>query len=113
MSAATGSALPHPAPRSHHRAWGQRTGVTACPHRARNRAAAVTLATTASAVICARVPSVYRSFGCQDRSWGSGEGRRQGCWVGGPKHFEGVSGQDPRGLLCFMWPLMPPHSALS
>ena len=32
--------------------------------------APVTLATTASAVIRAHVPSVYRSFGCQDGSWG-------------------------------------------
>ena len=67
---------PSPALCSRQRDWGQWTGVTACPHRALTRAAAVTLATTASAVICARVPSVYRSFGCQDRSWGSGAGRR-------------------------------------
>lgn len=42
---------------------------------------------------------------------GPGEEGRVAGW--GLKHFEGVSGQVPRGLPCFMWPLMPPHSALS
>lgn len=41
---------------------------------------------------------------------GEGEGR-VAAW--GLKHFEGVSGQVPRGLPCFMWPLMPPHPAWS
>lgn len=65
---------PHPVlpPQRLGRQW---TGVTTCPRHALARAAAVTLATTASAVIRACVPSVYRSFGCQDGSLGEGEGR--------------------------------------
>lgn len=55
-------------------------GCHPLPCRALRRAAAVTLATTAGAVICARVPSVYRSFGCQDGSWAGR--RRKGCWLG-------------------------------
>lgn len=92
---AKGAPHPHPVlpPQRLGRQW---TGVTACPCHALARAAAVTLATTASSVIRARVPSVYRSFGCQDGSWGV-------VWVtggllGAPKHFERDLGQGPRGL---------------
>lgn len=77
------------------------------PHHALARMAAVPLATTASAVICACVPSVYMSFGCQ------GGREAMGGLQGDPKHFGGVSGQVPRGLPGFMWPVIPSHSALS
>lgn len=80
--------------------------------------AAVTLATTASADICAHVPSVYTSFGCPDSSWGW---ESDGRIAVGVEHGVVVSkalwrwsrAGFPEALPGFTWPLIPSRSALS
>lgn len=76
---------PHPPPLAPTTETGE--AVDRCdrlPHHALARTAAVTLAATASADICAHVPSVYMSFGCQDSRRGVGVGRRwEDCGGGG------------------------------
>lgn len=82
MSTAAGG-VPYPRPVLPPQRLGRQwTSVTACPHNALARVVPVTLATTASAVIRARVPSVYRSLDAKMAAGGCGQW--EGCW-GEPK----------------------------
>lgn len=72
MSTAAGG-VPHPYTLcSQHRDWGDSGGVPACPDHALAGGGLSPWPPLLALIIRARVPSVYRSFGCQDGSWGCG-----------------------------------------
>lgn len=111
MSTAAGSAPAPPVlpPQRLGRQW---TGVTACPAMpcaGRLLAPWPPLLGRSSVLVS---PVFTGPLDAKMEAGGAGEG--EGGVAGwGLKHFEGVSGQVPRGLPCFMWPLMTPPSALS
>jgi hypothetical protein len=48
-----------------------------------------------------------------DSKMAAGGGEAMGEFLGGSKHFGGISGQVLRGLPGFTWPLIPSNTALS